>query len=318
MRIHRYVRNCSSGIAQRSVMKIDGLMRMLVLSISLLSVLFFNACNKEVEPTTIGIKLLSGTGLIAQDTTLKAGDPFVISLEASTEGSFVTNLYIARTFEGGTEVIVDTGIHNATFNYTRSFNKGVHSSETWIFRVKNIEGVWSSTSFTLTNLPGSNYDTVREITPITLGAQQCASNGSFFDVRNNMIYFQADAFNVQDSIELLYYYDPAGDANTISSPNANIDATIYTGASALSNWTNKNESRFYKTTINTAQYDAVVNDSLLIASYDQLNAKRKAKNLQVGDVYSFKTEHGKYGLFKILTVTGAETGTVQFSIKIQQ
>jgi hypothetical protein len=225
---------------------------------------------------------------------------------------------VERSFEGGHEVIIDSGIHNETFALYHQFNKGVHSVEVWKFRIKDIEGWWASVSLTVSNIPGSNYDSVRVVPSVTLGAQQCSTNGSFMDVRNMQVYFQDDAFLIQDSIELLYYYDPSGDANSISSPNANIDATIFAGTTGLANWTNKNETRFIETTLSTSQFDAVTNDSLLIASYDVLIAKRKAKNLQAGEVYSFKTEHGKFGLFKVVNVTGAESGTIEFSLKIQQ
>jgi hypothetical protein len=255
--------------------------------------------------------------LVYQDTSLKAGTPFRFGLYAAMGDNHITNLFIARYFDGGMEVLADSGIHNETFTYYHTLNKGVHAREHWIFRVKDREGNWAVISFDLSNLPGSNYDSVRSYPSITLGAQQCSTNGSFLDVKNMVVYFQDVAFTLQDSIEMLYYYDPAGDANTISSPNANIDASIYTGTTGLSNWTIRRETRFFETSITTNQFDAAVNDSLLIVSYDQLNAKRKAKNLQNGEVYSFKTSRGKFGLFKVINVTGAETGTVECAIKIQ-
>ena len=80
----------------------------------------------------------------------------------------------------------------------------------------------------------------------------------------------------------------------------------------------RNTTWYYKTSISTATFDAVVNDSLLIAAFNQLNSHRKAKNLVAGDVYSFQIVNGKFGLFKVVNIMGAETGTVEISIKVQK
>ena len=60
------------------------------------------------------------------------------------------------------------------------------------------------------------------------------------------------------------------------------------------------------------------NDSLLIAVYGQAEGKRKAKNLQDGDIFSFKNEDGKVGLFKVNSVSGTDDGTINISIKVQE
>jgi hypothetical protein len=116
----------------------------------------------------------------------------------------------------------------------------------------------------------------------------------------------------------LYYYDFIGsDANSIASPNANVDPSVYPGASGLVNWTVKNETRYYKTTLTTADFNAATN-GLLVSAYNELMAKRKAKNLTSGDVYSFKTAHNKYGLFHVQDVSGQDSGYVKVNILIQE
>jgi len=317
MHIYRYVTNYRSNDKCSFSQHQKKRAILFVLSFLCFGALFLTNCKKEKDPVSPQLSFINDSGLIFQDTAMKAGSSFNFGLTAEMGDHTLTNLYIARYFEGGMEVMVDSGIHNETFTYYGMLNKGVYDTELWKFRVKDLAGQWAEVSFTLSNLPGSNYDPVVSVSSIIMGAQQCSTNGSFLDVKNSVVYFQDEAFLIQDSIELLYYYDPAGDANTISSPNANIDVSIYTGPTSLPFWTVKNETRFVETTISPAQFDAVVNDSLPIAIFDQLNAKRKAKNLLSGEVYSFKTARGKFGLFKVLNVVGAETGTVECAIKIQ-
>ena len=313
MNTQRYVTRCLSAIGRR--FSVGKLVR--TATACAVAALLLVSCNKEDDGLPPLLALLSDSGLVYQDTELNPGAAFTVGLRADMGSQVITNLYIARFRQGEWEVMLDTGIHHEWFVYYRNLNKGVYPEEYWIFRVKDKGGRWAEVSFTLKNPAGSTYQPVRTIPSLVLGAQQCTTNGSFLDVNHARVYFQDSAFLVQDSIELLYYYDPAGDANTISSPNANIDPTIYTGASGLSNWTVKHECKFLETAISAATFDAVANDSLLIATFDAINAKRKAKNLVAGEVYSFKTAHGKFGLFKVNDVQGMESGTIDVTIKIQ-
>jgi hypothetical protein len=283
-----------------------------------ISGIFVLSCKRDKSQDGPTIRFITGVSYISGDTILKAGDPFLVGIIAELGDNDLTNFSVTRSFEGGQEIIVDTGIHNEIFEYHHLMSKGVYPVEVWSFRILDEEGLWTEISFTLRNDTIAGFDSIIYYPSVFMGAQQSTDYGSFYDLRNNIIYFQDEAFTVQDSIEMLYYYDPAGDANTIASPNANVDTSIYIGATGLQHWTYKNETRYFETSMTTMQFDAVVNDSLIIASYDQLNAKRKAKNLVPGEVYSFKTAHGKFGLFKTINVIGAETGSIEISIKLQK
>ncbi|HPI31083.1 MAG TPA: hypothetical protein PLS26_11205, partial [Bacteroidales bacterium] len=164
----------------------------------------------------------------------------------------------------------------------------------------------------------AGYQAVKVFDSVVLGAQKCNTTGSFMSLASGHVWFQADAATIPDSIEMLYYYDSTGDANTISSPNANIGSFIYPGATSPIYWPVRNETSFYKTTYSLADFNAITNDSLLLAAYSGINAKRKAKNLVAGNVYSFKTIHTKYGMFAVEQVNGTDSGTVQCTIKIQK
>jgi hypothetical protein len=299
----RYVEKCLSTII------------ILLVTISFFLVL---SCKRDNNSDGPDIRFITGGNYFSKDTVLKAGDPFLIGIIAEFGDNDLTNFRVMRSFEGGQEIIVDTGIHNEVFEYHHSMSKGVHPVEVWNFRIMDEEGLWSEISFILRNDTTAGFDSITYYPSVLMGTQQSTDYGSFYDLKNNVVYFQDEAFTVQDSIEMLYYYDPTGDANTIASPNANVDTSIYTGATGLQHWTYKNETRYFETSLSTAQFDAIINDSLIIASYDQLNAKRKAKNLVPGEIYSFKTAHGKFGLFKTVNVIGAETGSIEISIKLQK
>jgi len=195
----------------------------------------------------------------------------------------------------------------------------VSKSEIWTFTVRDKNGKTASVYLKILADSSSQFGTVITIPSIVFGAQNNSNIGSFFDVKNNKIHHLAEAFNIQDSIELCYYYDfLQGENNVIASPGANIDASVYTGQYALTNWTIKHETRFIETTLTANDFNNIKNDSLLIALYNVPLAKRKAKNLAVGKIFSFKTSSGKFGIFKVISVNGTGGGTVEIEIKIQE
>ena len=82
------------------------------------------------------------------------------------------------------------------------------------------------------------------------------------------------------------------------------------------NWTVKNTTFFFQTTLTAAQFEAVQNgDALIETSFDSENARRKAKDVQVGQVWAFKTQDGTYGLLLATAVTQGADGTVTFRVR---
>jgi hypothetical protein len=253
---------------------------------------------------------------VSGDTVLKKGEIFNLVIEAEKGSGNITNIIVQ--FTKGNEVIrvYDTGMNAGVINLIKLFNKGIEDAEQWSVIAIDKYGKNSSIQFTLFNDPSSGFGPLKEYT-FRMGAQTSISDGCFMSLHSGKIYWQDTAFLIQDSIDILYYYDPAGDYNTIASPAANIDASIYTGATGLQNWTVKHESRFYKTAVSHQDFINSTNDSLMLVSYSPINAKRKAKNLIAGDIYTFRTASGRYGMFYISAVSGAAEGYVDGIMKVQ-
>jgi len=264
------------------------------------------------------ILLTKTSGYVFKDSVMAVGKNFKIELNAFGGNVNLTNIIIRNEHGGVVTNYFDTGINNQAIKISKILTKGVYESEKWTFIAIDKNGENASVSFVLNKDPNSQFGNIRHINA-TMGAQSSTLIGSFLSLNSGMTFFQDSAFAHQDSIEMLYYYDAInGEANTIASPNANVEPSIYTGAGALTNWTVKNETRYFKTTLTAADFNAAVNDSLLLVAYNEPNAKRKAKNLVAGDIYSFKTTHNKFGLFQVQQVVGQEAGTVTVNILIQQ
>jgi hypothetical protein len=290
----------------------------LFLFFSVFTLLFFPSCKKK-ETARPSIFLTNGSGYLYKDSMMAVGKNFKVELNAEFGGDAnITNIIIRNEHDGIVTNYFDTGINNESIKISKILTKGVYNTEKWTFIAIDKNGGNASVSFVTTKDPDSQFGHIRSF-DATMGAQSSSLFGSFLSLNSGLTYFQDSAFLHQDSIEMLYYYDiTSADANTIASPNANIDPSIYTGTSALVNWTIKNETRYYKTTLSYADFNAATNDSLLLVAYSEPNAKRKAKNLVNGDIYSFKTAHNKFGLFHVQQVAGLDTGSVTVNILIQE
>jgi len=277
------------------------------------------SCKKDTDdkgaPPTLHLK--TDSGYVHADTIVLIGKTFKVGLIAAKGDANITNFMIKITTDS-TETYLDSGLNSQGFVIDKYLTKGVSMQEIWTFIVRDKNGNATSISLKIKADSNSVYGPVTTIPSVIMGAQNDTNVGSFYDLRNRKVHTLAQAYNMQDSIEMCYYYDfLQGEDNEIASPNANIDASVYTGPYALANWTIKNETRYLKTTITDAGFYGLSNDSLLIATYNVPLAKRKAKNLVAGDIYSFKTITGKFGLFRVMNVTGTNAGTVEIMVKMQ-
>jgi hypothetical protein len=276
------------------------------------------SCKKEYKGSPPTIQLRTDSGYVYKNDTVYIGKTFNVGIIATKGNVNITNLIIEVSNNNSTSRYLDTGLNAASLVENETIIKGLSPKDTWTFIVRDKDGSSASISFNVFANPNSTFGPVITIPSIIMGAQNNTSIGSFLDIKNVIVYNLQQAFNVQDSIQMLYYYDSIqGNANTIASPNANIDPSVFTGTYALANWTILNETRYVQTTFTDADFVNCNNDSLLIATFNEPLSKRKAKNLAVGNIYVFETGDGKLGMFEVLNVVGSESGTIEIKVKMQ-
>jgi len=158
-----------------------------------------------------------------------------------------------------------------------------------------------------------------EVKKATLGAQDNTVYGGFYSVSENKVYTMDAASQNPAVIDILCFYEAEGGNNiAIASPGTGIDG-IFTGNSAPENWATQNTTYFTKTTLTAVQFDALVEtDELIVNSFDTANAFRKAKDMKIDDIYSFKTAAEAYGLFKVTAVVQGADGSVAYEVKVKK
>lgn len=162
---------------------------------------------------------------------------------------------------------------------------------------------------------------------VTLGAQSNPNTGAFYSISEKKVYTQADAFNNQEKIDLLCFYENTVDHQnftTLSSPGANI-TDIFTGETSVEYYDTKNLTKFTlpATDLTVEQFDQIENGNEIIATYFDFTVTsgyKKAKELSVDDIYAFLTQDGTYGLFRVIELsnTESESGWIKVELKTCQ
>lgn len=289
----------------------------LLLGITLLSlILFATGCQKTcIQSETPVIEILADSSCISADTSVTMGSNMTFRIKAKGQEVPLTNFVVTYN-NGTTSYYLDSGMYCNEIIYELSVTKGASAFEEWTFFVMNKARMTASISLRVVLDSGAVFSPIEQYN-ITLGAQDNTFFGSFYSFTSDSIYTLEEAFNNQPLIDISYYYHTTYES-TLSSPNDNDAPSMFTGTYGIGNWTVRNESRYNLTTLSSFDFNNITNDSLLIASYDIVNAKRKGKNIVPGQVWAFRIASGKLGL---IYVEGTETGVsgkVVLKIKIQE
>ncbi len=278
--------------------------------------LIFSSCTKdEDEPVPPTVAFNQQTGYISENTTAAFGDTLWFGIILQGNG---TDNIVKFEMKANDQVLLDSTINTQRFTINVLTTKGINSEDIWKFTATDIAGNKKEETITITGAFGQ----INSYTTILMGAQDNAATESFLSFSDNQAtrYFQAQAFENQDKIDLFCFFENTPthpNMMSLGSPGSNITG-IFTGVTSPDNYTTKNLTRFYKTTLTSAQFDAVQNDAILLDSYNAAESRKKASVLAVGEVYAILTDSGLNGLIKVIAVSGEEAGTLEIAVKIQK
>jgi hypothetical protein len=292
-------------------------MRKKAIYLLLLLALLATACDKSEEnniPPTI--KLIEEAGYIAGDTTLASGDEIKVKVQLIKGDLNITN-FLINVYTDSVSTYFDTGMNTPNLIWEGKFLKTLAPAEGWKLTAIDREGNATATGFTITLDSSAQYGDIISYSPIAFGAQDNPATGGCFNIADSTIYgYQEVAADtsLQKGIDIVCFYDDE-DKNTIASPGANFPDGVFPVNPA--EWTYINTTRYLKTSLTRDDFNTANNDSIILANYDEGEAKRKAKKLKAEDVYTFRTQDGRLGIFIVDSVEGTTEGTVNISLKTQ-
>lgn len=278
-------------------------------------VLFVGCTEKDEGGSAPLIQLISGNDLISSDTIISPGQLMQFEVSAISFNYNITNFLIVVNGDSS-QVYYDTGMNVASFTWTGTFAKSFNDNEVWEFIARDRYSRSDMVSILIQNDTSSGPGPIYTYTDIVLGAQSNQNVGGCFSLSDQMIYFIDEASNHQETIDMMYY--DGEDNETIGSPGANIEDGIFPDEYNPGNWDYQNTTRYIKTDLSPDEFYQIQNDSILLVSYVEGEGKRKAKELLADDVYSFKTQDTKYGMFLVTEVLGSASGSIKVDIKIQE
>lgn len=292
-----------------------------ILSAILFNFILFVSCEDDVQIDRINpsINIVVNPNFVSSDTIISVGQSFMVGIYAESNGNDKLTNFIA--FLNG-ERYLDIGLYSETYSKEITITKGLEDVDNWEFVIRDFEGNKSSTYLTITKDPTIIYGEIEEFVNIQLGAQFNSVTGSFFSFSNGTVYNLEGAYNMQENINMVHYYDDFDklEENIITSPGGNIGDVAFSGEYAISNWTTINTTRYSreKLSINLEDFETAVNDSILIAnSFAYESGGRKTKFLKPGDLYSFVWDN-KTGIFKVVSTSGTTGGSIIVDIKVQK
>lgn len=288
----------------------NGLVWSLLVSCMLL-VLWTGCKQDEGGDTPPEIVLITGQGGLQGDTVLSGGEKIEATVYARGVEGHITNFIVKVNGER----FLDTSMNVAEITWSGMMMRGLSDHEQWQFIARDKYGNSAATSVEVA-LRNVEFGDIVHYPVVTLGAQNHATQGGFCDLLTGEIFTLEQAEAHPERIDWCYYYDVVTeDEHTLASPGANIGVGNIAGPEQ---WEIRRTTRFKPALISAAEFDAAQNDSLLLVTYGVTEGKRKAKNLMSGDIFSFKTEDGRLGLFKVKQVDGTTEGKVSVEVKIQE
>lgn len=282
-------------------------------------VLFFGltSCKKEDQECIPTILIKSGGDLTSNNSYL-INHTAKLGIVADGNGENITNLVIKITKNGTTTILVDEGYNSPTLDITKILQLSKGDSLTWDISVMNKDRKSASVSF-FTRDTSLSYGEIWSYSNIRLGMQN-STLGSYLDPFSGTVYTSQSVTGNESNIHILgYYYLSSGIPSYTFASAGDQDAPTY--LPSMSGWSVKNYTDWdYVTVVSPASFDAANNDSLLVTSFHSGAgiSSRKYKWADVDKVIPFKTTNNKTGLIKVKAISGAESGYIDFDLKIQK
>jgi hypothetical protein len=274
----------------------------------------FTSCTPDEDALGPELTISSGTAVEATSNTV-----ITLSWRASAGDANLASFTIK---EGNATIVDEDGndwnaaeIPNADNEaYVGSARVAIGAAgTTFTLIVTDKDGLTASQDVVVT-IKAPTGDPINTFTAVLMGGQSNLNVGSALDADAGIVYKLADA--TAADIDILYYYGSTNLA-TFAAPN---DETVNGVAANAFNWTNdwtpQNATKFGVSSMSTAAFDAIGDDSALTGITGLTSSKLTDRN--IGNVIEFITAAGKKGAFKVTALTTGGAGSITIEVKIQK
>jgi hypothetical protein len=284
----------------------------------------FCSCTKDESLSQANLILKTGTLYTPNGASIPVGGKIQIGVLASGAGVPLTYIRIDRISGNDTLTQLDRGIYAGSegLDADYSFSKDTSAVEIWRIMVMNADRDTAVKTLLVLRGSGTAYGPINSFSSIKFGMQSNITIGHFVDIHTGNVFDGTSVAGHEGEIDVIaYYYITSG----LSSPTFTCPG--YTAAVGyypqLGNWLVKNNILYdYQTSDNNlvsiSQFDAALNDSLLVTTFKPDKVSGNCKYGYTGKVIPFKTQEGKYGMIKVIHADEKDDGIMEIAVKIQK
>ncbi|MES2779481.1 MAG: hypothetical protein V4651_06235 [Bacteroidota bacterium] len=284
-----------------------------VLMLSIASLAILSSCKKEDDNATVTDAKVDVT--VDPASPLEGG---VVTLTITCTGNAENNLKSISVIRTGGSSTTSKTVLSTSLTGTSSSKIVKDTLEmgtyTYTVAVAGEKGSPATKTVTVTTRSLPKQVDVTNATPLFGQSNGAGVNSHFMQLTAPHATFSTSTFAANKSnVDLAFFYGSTNKA-TLTSPS---DATMQGLYSGLS-WTGANTTSLYKTTMTSAQFDAVAtanSDSTITAMAAGVATWVSTVNLLAqGNVILFKTAGNKVGLIKVDNVTGTSANDAELNI----
>lgn len=286
-----------------------------VLMLSIASLAILSSCKKDdsnADVTNVKVDITTtpaspvpeGSRIVLTVTSTGNTDNKLKSISVTRSQGSDQKVVLSKSLTGttSTDTIPDTLV-SGTYTYTVAVTGEKGSPATKTITV-------------VTVAPAGALDVTANGVPLFGQTNGGGTNQNFMKLTSQFNNYNTTEFNAnKSSIDLAYYFGNTNKA-TITSPTDNTMQGLYSGLS----WTGVNTTALYKTTLTSAQYDAIVtsnSDAQITALAATVTTWVSSVNLlTTGNVILFKTAGNKLGLIKVENLTGTTANDSQIDLSV--
>lgn len=266
---------------------------LLLLSL-LIGATVLSGCKKDDDEPIVGfpsIDFKGGTTYTFEDVTVSTNDQILVGILAAMHPE--TQKPLTRfILKVGTSNLVDSTFSANTFdaNYTISFEEV--GTTTLTARITDEGGFSDEVSFNIIIEQGGVK--VKKNDDVFMGSFNDPA-GSFYSTTEEEVYRVPEAKENQEKVDFIFFRG-ATNINAFAAPDDEAVNTI--SDFQLNDWTTKNQTRFQRTTMTAADFDAIGEFYVFPEFTGELTTR--VNQLSNGEVVYFRTQAGKNGYIKIV------------------
>ncbi|MDP2423710.1 MAG: hypothetical protein Q8M23_05120 [Bacteroidales bacterium] len=205
--------------------------------------------------------------------------------------------------------MIDSTLNHDTFTGDWNISYSNVGVSRLVAKVEADGGLIAEVSFIVT--VNSSGVTVKKKSNVALGSFNDTEFGSFYNTADEAVYLIGPAGTNATKVDLVFFKG-ATSLNTIASPD---DATAQSTFAAISGWSTKNQTRFNTSTITVAQFN-VIGSVYKFPDFNTANSLTRINQLAENQVFMFKTQAGKLGLVKVVTLYRGDK--IKMDVIVQQ